>query len=143
MRLLRADGRELPVHRVFGLEQPEGVRVAELSRPAMRRPNDQGLLVSLMRAAYDEALEGGIDELYLVADQPLLTLLRALGFRFRAVAGPVWAYGARNIAAALVVEEILPGLRMHQDVHGCRIADYFTGPFDASVPPAAICLPAC
>src|SRR4051794_6309554 len=140
MRLLRAEGgRQLPVHRVFGLEAPDGVRVAELSRPAMRRPGDQGLLVSLLRAAYDEAIAGEIDELYLVADQPLLTLLRALGFRFRAVAGPVWSYGAWNIAAVLVVDDVLPGLRMHQAVHECRIAEYFAQPFDGTVPPDAIC----
>jgi N-acyl-L-homoserine lactone synthetase len=141
MRLLRAEaGRPLPVHRVFGLPEPEGVRVAELSRPALRRPNDHALLVSLLRAAYDEALAAGIDQLYLVADQPLLSLLRALGFRFRAVAGPVWAYGAWNIAAMLVVEDVLPGLRMHQAVHGCRIADFFTGPFDGTTALDTVCL---
>ena len=140
MRLLSAaPGRQLPVHRVFGLSEPDGLRVAELSRPALRYPHDQAALVSLLRAAYDEALAAGIDQLYLVADQPLLTLLRALGFRFRAVAGPVWAYGAWNIAAALRIDEVLPGLRMHQAVHGCQIADFFAGPYDGSVPDDAIC----
>jgi N-acyl-L-homoserine lactone synthetase len=141
MRLLRAEaGRQLPVHRVFGLPEPEDVRVAELSRPALRRPGDHALLVSLLRAAYDEALAAGIEQLYLVADQSLLTVLRALGFRFRAMAGPVWAYGAWNIATMLVVEDVLPGLRMHQAVHGCRIADFFANPYDGSVPFDAVCL---
>jgi N-acyl-L-homoserine lactone synthetase len=140
MRLLSAEpGRQLPVHRAFGLDAPDDLRVAELSRPALRRPQDQAALVSLLRAAYDEALATGIDQLYLVADQPLLTLLRALGFRFRAVAGPVWAYGAWNIAASLRIDEVLPGLRMHQAVHGCQIADFFAGPYDGSVRSDAIC----
>src|SRR4051812_2577081 len=142
-RLLRAeDGRQLPVSRVFGIEPPAGQSVAELARPATRRPKDQRLLLSLIRAGYDEALAAEIDQLYLVADQALLTLLRALGFRFRAVAGPMWAYGAWNLATVLEVDEVLPGLRMHQDVHGCRIADYFAAPFDGSVPAAEICPPA-
>jgi N-acyl-L-homoserine lactone synthetase len=141
MRLLRAEpGRPLPVERVFGVRVPDGVRAAELSRPALRRPGDYPTLIALLRGAYDEALAGGIDQFYLVADQSLLTLLRALGFGFRAVAGPVWAYGAWNIAACLRVNELLPGLRTHQAVHGCRIAEYFAGPFDATVPANAVCV---
>src|SRR4051794_24853053 len=67
-RLLRAeDGRQLPVHRVFGIEPPAGQIVAEMSRPATRRPKDQRQLLSLLRAGYDEALAAEIDQLYLVA----------------------------------------------------------------------------
>ncbi|MFL6239397.1 MAG: GNAT family N-acyltransferase [Actinomycetes bacterium] len=141
MRLLRAQtGRQLPVQRVFDLPDPGSARIAELSRPAVRRPDDQALLVALLRAAYDEALAGGIDEVYLVADQGLLTVLRALGFRFRPLSGPVWAYGAWNIAAVLTVDDVVPGLRMHQAVHGCQIADYFTAPFDGAAPADTVCL---
>jgi N-acyl-L-homoserine lactone synthetase len=140
IRLLRAEpGRPLPIHRLFGLPVAAEGRIAELSRPALRRADDSAVVVSLLRAAYDEALAAGIDELYLVAGQKLLTMLRALGFRFRAVAGPVWAYGGWIIAASLAVPDVLPGLRLHQAVHGCRLADYFKRPFDGSVPAEAGC----
>jgi predicted GNAT family N-acyltransferase len=142
LRLLRAEpGGELPVDTTFGLARDTDRRAAELSRPAIRpdRRDDPALIIGLLRAAYDEALAARVDEIYLAADQPLLTLLRGHGFRFRAVSGPMWANAAWSIAAVLSVDEVLPGLRLHQAVHGCRIADFFAAHFAGGVPGAEIC----
>jgi N-acyl-L-homoserine lactone synthetase len=142
IRLLHAEpGAALPLDATFGLARDTARRAAELARPAVRhdRREDPALVMSLLRAAYDEALAAGVEEIYLVADQPLLTLLRGHGFRFRAVSGPMWAHGSWSIAAVLAVDEILPGLRLHQAVHGCRIADFFAASFNGSVPGHEIC----
>ena len=142
VRLVAAGaGQELPLDRIFGLARGTERRAAELSRPDVRadRRGDPTLVLALFRAAYDEALAAGVEEIYLVADQPLLTLLRGYGFRFRAVAGPVWAHAAWSIAAVLPVDEIMPGLRLHQAVHGCGVADFFARHFDGGVPAREIC----
>jgi N-acyl-L-homoserine lactone synthetase len=142
VRLLTADpGNELPLDGVFGLLRDKDRRAAELSRPSVRadRQGDSVLVMGLLRAAYDEALAAGVDEIYLVADQPLLTVLRGHGFRFRAVAGPMWANASWSIASVLSVDEILPGLRLHQAVHGCGVADFFARHFDGDVPGHEIC----
>jgi N-acyl-L-homoserine lactone synthetase len=142
IRLLPVDaGDELPLDGAFGLTREGDRRVAELSRPSVRadRQGDSAVVMGLLRAAYDEALAAGVDEIYLVADQPLLTLLRGHGFRFRAVAGPMWANASWSIAAVLAVDEILPGLRLHQAVHGCRVGDFFARHFDGDVPGHEIC----
>jgi predicted GNAT family N-acyltransferase len=142
IRLLVAEpGGALPLDAAGGLERDPDRRAAELSRPAIRpdRRDDPALVMALLRAAYDEALTAGVADVYLVADQPLLTLLRGHGFRFRAVSGPMWATGAWSIAAVLAVEEVLPGLRLHQAVHGCRVADFFAAHFTGAIPGHEIC----
>ncbi|MDX6285792.1 MAG: hypothetical protein QOG53_1277 [Frankiales bacterium] len=133
-------GQDLPLDRVFGLSRDRERRAAELAHPTIRADHhgDPAHVFGLLRAAYDEALAHGVDEIYLVGDQPLLTLLRGYGFRFRAVAGPMWANASWSIAAVLSVDGIVPGLRLHQAVHGCRAADVFSD-FDDAMAGPEIC----
>lgn len=123
-----SDGAPLQVTDLFDLEPLS--RSSEASGTAVVAPYRKSWVsLGLYRALYQIAVDRGHEHRYSIVEPPYLANLRALGYPYEVVGGPLNVFGHPNLACVYPLADLLPSMQVADGPNASIIHRYFERPF--------------
>ena len=127
-----SDGAPLPVTDLFGLTPRS--RSSEASGTAVVPPYRKSWVsLGLYRALYEIAVDREHEHRYAIVEPRYLASLRALGYPYEVVGGPLNVFGFPNIAGVYPVADLLPSMQQADGPQASVSFRYFSRPFEWSL----------
>jgi hypothetical protein len=122
-------GAPLQVTDLFGI--PPLSRPSEASGTAVAPPYRKSWAsLGLYRALFEIAVSRGHEHRYSIVEPPYLDNLRALGYPYEVVGGPLHVFGHANLACVYRVADLLPSMQKADGPQASIVHGYFARPFE-------------
>lgn len=124
-----SDGAPLQVTDLFDITPLN--RSSEASGTAVAPPYRKSWVsLGLYRALFEIAVSRGHEHRYSIVEPPYLDNLRALGYPYEVVGGPLHVFGHENLACVYPVADLLPSMQKADGPQASIVHRYFARPFD-------------
>lgn len=124
-----SDGAPLPVADLFDITPRS--RSSEASGTAVVPPYRKSWVsLGLYRALYEIAVDRKHEHRYAIVEPRYLASLRALGYPYEVVAGPLNVFGFPNVVGVYPVADLLPSMQQADGPQTSVSFRYFSRPFE-------------